>query len=245
MTTLIVGATGATGKLLVEHLIQSGNQVKVIVRPASNYPASWKNHEKLTIIEKQLTDLSPEDIRTYASDCNAVASCLGHTPTWKGIFGSPRKLVTQSIQMLCGAILALKPDKPIKLVLMNTAGNSNRDLDERVSLGQRVVIALLRVLLPPHVDNEQAADFLRAKIGQKHPFIEWSVVRPDTLLDEENPSPYSLHISPTRSAIFNPGKTSRVNVAHFMGRLILEEDTWAQWKGKMPIIYNETGEDKA
>ena len=36
MTTLVVGATGATGKQLVEQLLNMGQKVKVIVRPSGN-----------------------------------------------------------------------------------------------------------------------------------------------------------------------------------------------------------------
>ena len=49
---------------------------------------------------------------------------------------------------------------------MNTTGNRNRDLNEPISLAQKCVIGLLRLLLPPHADNEDAADYLRTKIGQ-------------------------------------------------------------------------------
>jgi hypothetical protein len=44
--------------------------------------------------------------------------------------------------------------------------NSDRDLHEALSLGERCVIGLVRLLLPPHVDNEKAADYLRTNIGQ-------------------------------------------------------------------------------
>ena len=49
---------------------------------------------------------------------------------------------------------------------MNTTGNRNRDLPEPISFAQKCVIGLLRLLLPPHVDNEKAADFLRTEIAQ-------------------------------------------------------------------------------
>ena len=123
---------------------------------------------------------------------------------------------------------------------MNAAGNSNRDLDEEISLAQKCVILLLRLLLPPHVDNEQAADYLRLEIGQRNPDVEWVAVRPDNLLDEDNVSKYNLHPSPIRSAIFDAGVTSRVNVAHFMAELLTDAEVWSRWKGKMPVIYNES-----
>jgi hypothetical protein len=122
---------------------------------------------------------------------------------------------------------------------MNTAGNSNRDLDESTSFGQRCVLGLVRLLLPPHVDNEKAADYLRSHIGQGAAAIEWAVVRPDTLVDEGDVSEYEAHPSPTRSAIFDAGKTSRINVAHFMADLISDDATWSRWKGRMPVIYNK------
>jgi hypothetical protein len=127
---------------------------------------------------------------------------------------------------------------------MNTAGNRNRDIGEPVSVRQRIVIGLLRLLLPPHTDNEQAADFLRVKIGQQHPYLEWTAVRPDTLIDEEKVTEYSLYKSPIRSAIFNPGKTSRINVGHFMANLISDNNLWERWKGQMPVIYNDDEQTK-
>ena len=122
---------------------------------------------------------------------------------------------------------------------MNTTGNRNRDLDEPVSPAQRLVVGLLRRVLPPQADNEQAADHLRTKIGQNDGLIQWVVVRPDGLIDEDAVSDYEVHPSPMRSAIFDPGKTSRINVGHFMADLISDDDTWQKWQGQMPVIYNK------
>ena len=58
---------------------------------------------------------------------------------------------------------------------------------------------------------------LRTKIGQNDNTIKWVVVRPSSLIDEEDVSEYKTHSS-TRSAIFNDGKVSRVNVAAFMNK---------------------------
>jgi hypothetical protein len=139
---------------------------------------------------------------------------------------------------LCNAIKANKAVEPTKFVLMNTAGNSNRDLHEPISFGQMCVIGIVRLLLPPHVDNEKAADYLRGSIGQDDEAIQWAVVRLDTLINENQVTEYEVHPSPNRSAIFNPGSTSRINVGHFMADLITDEDTWNGWKGQMPVIYN-------
>jgi hypothetical protein len=121
---------------------------------------------------------------------------------------------------------------------MNTAGNSNRDGSERISLAQRGVIGLMRLLVPPHVDNEQAADHLRLELGRDDRLIEWAVVRPDSLIDEDEVTEYEVHAAPTRSALFDPGRTSRINVAHLMAELVTDDALWNRWKGRMPVIYN-------
>lgn len=207
---------------------------------ALRLPDAVRNHANLSIIQASLLELSDADLSQHVRGCDAVASCLGHNLNLKGIFGHPRRLVTDATRRLCQAIQSNKPDISIKFVLMNTAGNSNRDIREPISTGQQAVIGLLRLLLPPHVDNEQAADYLRREISQSHRGIEWAVVRPDTLIDAAQVSEYSLHPSPTRSALFDPGTTSRVNVAHFMAELITNEEIWKAWKGQMPVIHNRT-----
>jgi NAD(P)H-binding len=247
MTTLVVGASGATGRLLVEQLCHRGQNVRVIVRSPNRLPENLRNHNNVTVIEASILELSEVELSQHVSGCVAVASCLGHNISVKGIFGQPRRLVTDATRRLCDAIAvaddkpfeANKSDKPTKFVLMNTAGNSNRDLHEPVSFSQQCVMGLIRLLLPPHADNEAAADYLRTNIGQNNKAIEWAVVRPDSLIDADRVTQYEVYASPTRSAIFDAGVTSRINVAHFMADLITNEDTWNKWKGKMPVIHNK------
>lgn len=239
MTTLVAGASGATGRSLVELLLQRGQHVKVIVRSIDKLPSHLMTHESLSIIEASILDMRDQQMAQSVQDCDAVVSCLGHNLTWKGIFGHPRRLVTEATRRLCQAIKATQPMKPMKFVLMNTAGNSNRDLKEKIVFAEKCIIGLIRLLVPPHADNEQAADYLRQQIGQNDKTIEWTVVRPDSLTNEEQVTEYELHPSPTRSAIFNAGRTSRINVAHCMVELITNEETWKKWRGQMPVIYNK------
>ena len=238
MTTLIVGASGATGRLLVEQLLNRGQQDKIIVRSTDKLPDAVSKDGNLSIIQASILNLSDAEIAQHVSGCDAVASCLGHNMSFKGIYGQPRRLVTDATRRLCDAIRANKTTTPVKFVLMNTTGNRNRDLPEPISFGQKCVIGLLRLLLPPHVDNEKAADYLRTMVGKEDSAIEWAAVRPDTLIDESEVTEYEVYTSPIRSAIFDAGKTSRINVGHFMAELITDDQTWNKWKGQMPVIYN-------
>ena len=239
MNILIVGATGATGRLLTEELLNRGQLVKVIVRSPDKLPAAVKNHDNLTVIQASVLDLSDAELAKHTKGCDAVVSCLGHNMTFKGMYGHPRKLVTDATRRLSEAIQANRPEKPTKFVLMNTTGNRNRDLNEPISFTEKFIVGLLRLLLPPHVDNEQAADYLRSKIGQNDKLIEWAAVRPDNLIDEDEVTPYDVYPSPIRSAIFDAGQTSRINVGYFMAELITEDDIWQKWQRQMPVIYNK------
>lgn len=240
MTILVAGASGATGSKLVEQLLIEQQKVRVIVRSPEKLPESWKNNPNIKIISASILELSNQEMNEHVKGCEAVVSCLGHNLTWKGIYGQPRKLVTDATYRLCNAIKANNSKQPIKFILMNTTGNRNRDLNEPISFAQKLVIGLLRLILPPHVDNEKAADYLRTKIGPNNKFIEWVAVRPDSLINNEEVSQYEIHPSPIRSAIFDSGKTSRINVGNFMMRLIVNSNLWNKWKGQMPVIYNKS-----
>ncbi|MEO4047081.1 NAD(P)-binding oxidoreductase [Pseudomonas sp. CAU 1711] len=236
MTILVVGASGATGRLLVGELLDRGQRVRAIVRTPERLPAALAAHPLLSVVQASVLDLDDDALAQQVEGCSGVASCLGHNLSLRGIYGSPRRLVAHATRRLCQAVRERRPHRPVRFVLMNTAGN--RNLAEPVSLGQRCIVGLVRLLLPPHRDNELAAAYLRDHLGPNEDAIEWAVVRPDSLVDEGAVSSYEVHPAPTRSAIFNPGKSSRINVAHFMADLLMEEEPWSQWRGRMPVIYN-------
>ena len=238
MKTLVVGASGATGIRLVEELLNSKQYVKVIVRSPDKLPEAIKNHECLSVISASVLELSDKEMEQHVADCSAVASCLGHNLTLKGIFGNPRRLVTETTQRLCTAIKANKSEESTKYVLMSTVAYRNVDLNESISFAQRCIIVMMRLLLPPHTDNEKAAEYLRTVIGQTDRAIEWTAVRPSTLIDEERISEIEVHPSPLGS-ILKDGQTSRINVGHFMADLITNNDIWNKWKGQTPVIYNK------
>ncbi len=222
----------------MQQLLDRGHDVRVIVRSADKLPEAARDHSGLSIVQASLLELTDAEMIEHSGGCDAVACCLGHPPDLRGIWGRPRRLVTDATRRLCAAVKAHEPQRPVKFVLMNTAGNRNRDLEEKVSRGESLVVGLLRLVLPPQADNEEAADYLRTHVGRMDGRIEWVAVRPDTLVDEGAVTAYEVHPSPTRSAIFDSGRTSRINVAHFMAALVTERETWDRWKGQMPVIYN-------
>ncbi len=238
MSVLVVGASGATGRLLVEQLLDQGESVKAIVRSTKSLPERLTNDDRLIITQASFLDMTDEEVEAHVHGCHAVASCLGHNLSFKGIFGHPRRLVTDSVKRLCKAIEKTDSAVPVKFVLMNTTGNRNKHEGEKVTLKHKIVVGMLRCLLPPHADNEDAADFLQSRYAASENIVEWAAVRPDALIDEKLITSYNVFASPIRDPIFDSGKTSRVNVAEFMAKLIVNDEIWKKWQGQMPVVYN-------
>jgi NAD(P)-dependent dehydrogenase (short-subunit alcohol dehydrogenase family) len=244
-TTLVAGATGATGRLLVAQLLDRGHRVRALVRSADRLPQDLRTHPRLDVIPGTVLDLPDRQLATHVAGCAGVASCLGHHVSARGIWGPPYRLVFGSVRRLVRTVLASRgggagssPEPPVKLVLMGSAGVRDPDTDERAAWRERAALALLRALVPPHADNEQAARCLRTGVPRDDPTVAWAVVRPDTLGDSPQVTAYELHRSPTRSALFDAGRASRINVAHVMARLLDDDAFFASWRGRMPVLYD-------
>merc|ERR1712043_126878 len=135
--------------------------------------------------------------------------------TFAGIFGHPRRLVTEATQRLTTAAAASKaPDggQP-KFILMGSNGVANPNgMDEIRPRSERTIIFLLRYLIPPHADNEGAAAYL-----------------------------HNLREKQKKDG----SEVTRANVAHFMVDLVTKDETWKKWEYQMPVLMNvEKTEDK-
>jgi nucleoside-diphosphate-sugar epimerase len=236
-TVLLLGGTGRTGRRVLDGLLSHGVIVRAVVRSAGRLPERVTADPKVRVLEAGLLSLSDEELRRQVRGCDAVICCLGHTISFAGIFGPPRDLLTRATARLCRAIESLRPVQPVKYILMSSVSvHHPAGLDTRRGRPERAAMWLLRVLVPPALDNQRAADFLYGSIGTSHPSIQWAVVRPDTLM-EGDVSEYEVH-EHLVSSLFAPAKSNMANVAHFMGRLAVDAGTWADWRGTLPVIIN-------
>ncbi|WP_394252676.1 NAD(P)H-binding protein [Vibrio profundi] len=238
MTSLVLGASGATGQLVVQQLLKKGQSVRIIVRSLDALPHEIVTNSKVAIVCASVLEMTEKQLLDCIEGCESVVSCLGHNLTWKGIFGQPKHLVTEATIRVCRAIIKSRPLDPIKFILMNTSGFQNKELGERVSLSHKAVISLIRALFPPHIDNEMAVQFLQTKLDKDQNFVQWTAVRPDSLTNEPFPTQYDIHPSPISDPIFSAKKTSRINVAVFMSELITTPSAWNKWQGQTPVVYN-------
>lgn len=239
MKALVIGASGATGSLVVQQLIERNIDTKIVVRDISKVSKDIQNNGLVEIVTGSIYDFDKSEYLDLIRDCDAVVSCLGHNISLKGIFGKPRLLVTGCLENICEAIEESKKTK-VKVILMSTTANINRKINEKYFLKDRIVLSLLNILLPPQKDNVRAAEYLSYKAGENNSHIEWTCVRPDTLINKEETGSYEIYESPKSSPVFAAGKTSRIDVAHFMAELLSDEGLWEKWKFKMPVIYSRS-----
>lgn len=236
-TALVLGGTGRTGGRVLGQLLERGVKVRAIVRSAERLPAGMTTHAKLAVVEADVLLMSHEELLEQVRGCDAVVSCLGHNIDLKGVLGPPHDLVTRATERVCHAIADLRPPIPVKFVLMSTVSVGHLDrLDTRRGVLERAALLMIRALMPPARDNQKAADFLCGEIGQAHPFVQWVVVRPDSLLEGEV-SEYAVHEGLV-SSLAKPDQTARSNVAHFMCELVTVPKTWDAWRGRLPVIVN-------
>src|SRR5688572_9093807 len=103
-SVLLVGATGATGRLLLRQLLDRGFKVRAIARAVDKIPADLRTHANIQVLAGNVLTFTDSELAEAVRGCAAVASCLGHSISLKGVFGPPHKLVVESVRRLCIAI---------------------------------------------------------------------------------------------------------------------------------------------
>ena len=236
-TVLLLGGTGRTGGRVLQQLLARGVSVRAVVRSAERLPAGVADDPRVTVVVADLLSLSDAQVKEQVEGCDTVISCLGHTASAQGMFGSPRDLVCRSVERVCRAARDLRPAQPVKLVLMSSVSvHRPGGLDTRRGGFEKAVVWTMRGILPPARDNQCAADFLGEAVGTTDPYLQWVAVRPDSLKDGDV-TEYALHEG-LMDSLFRPGQTNMANVAHFMCELATDATVWAAWQGKLPVIVN-------
>ncbi|SHN33972.1 NAD(P)H-binding protein [Gracilibacillus kekensis] len=238
MKVLVLGASGATGQQVVRELIKRKINTRILIRESAVLLDDIKDSTFVETIKGNISELNDNELTFLLQDCNVVISCLGHNMTFQGMFGKPRYLVYDAVKKICETTKSNSGNN-IKFILMSTTAYTNQLSGEENPWRERILLSLLNFTLPPHKDNMKVANYLVSELGSQDKAVKWIAVRPDTLISDEVNSPYEVFDSPVRSPIYNPGKTSRVNVGHFMVELATNHTLWAQWENKTPVIYNK------
>lgn len=78
---------------------------------------------RLHLTEASLLDLNQDDIKNLVEGTDAVITCLEHNPTFRGLWGEPRRLVTHATKKITKAIQECSPTT--RYIYMGTAAVAN------------------------------------------------------------------------------------------------------------------------
>lgn len=240
--TLVLGATGDTGKHVVFQLLQQNCRVIAIVRSKDRLISSINDiyfsidkskrisieqpDPLLTIVEASISELTPQQVQDYCNQVDHVICCLGH----KGVYSHPRRLVVDTVQRFSQA-LAQTTGNVRKFVIMTSDGVPHPN-DDPYGFWTRWIMSIIRRCIPPHADNEAVGSYLYNLVGSGN--MAWVMVRPPFLRNGPV-STYTLHDKPI-NVLFGNHVVTRANVAKFMVDLVLKEDLFATYKFRMPVV---------
>lgn len=234
--TLIFGATGGIGKHALARLLDLDHQVTAFVRSSSRLPDACRDHPNLSLVENERGHLALSDEEFYQliKGHDTVISCLGHNMTFKGVYGSPRRLCSDTVKRVFASV---DSSASLRLIVINTEGVDRPDGGDGSvrNCCEKVVLGLIKLCVPPHADNVATSGCLHS-LSASNPNVSFVAVRPSDLVDKER-SVYECH-DKLQNGIFNAGETSRANVGDFMAKLVEEEETWRKWSNKFPHIIN-------
>ena len=201
MKLTIFGATGATGKQLIEQALAAGNQVVAFARNPSKIGMS---HEHLTIVQGELADTAA--IERAVSGADAVISVLGPRPR-EDINSKP---LTQGMQNI---LVAMQKTNVRRLIISSTPSAS--DPNDLPDFKFKVLVALVKsAMRPAYEEIVNVARIVRESD------TDWTIVRVSLL----NNNPGSGRIRAGYLGKKQVGTNiSRADLAAFMLRQV--EDT--------------------
>jgi putative NADH-flavin reductase len=192
MKITIFGATGETGKQLVEQALGAGDQVVAYVRDPSKLT---QKNECLTVIHGELKDW--EEIERAVSGADAVISVLGPRGRSKG---KPITIGTQNI------IAAMRKQGVRRLIISSTA--SVEDPNDKPELRFRIMVGIVKLLIRPAYE-----DIISTAEAVRKSDLDWTIVRLSLL----NNGPKSGRVKVGYKGGGEVGtKISRADIADFM-----------------------------
>lgn len=169
MQITVFGATGRTGRPLVEQALDRGHTVVAFARDADDVPF---DHEALTVVEGDA--YTGEGVEAAVAGSDAVVSVLGQTSA------GPDDLLTTAGDHIVDAMTDAGVSRFVTLV-----GAGVRTEDESPSLAGRVMGAALKLVsgeiladAESHVDHVQGTD------------LDWTVVRAPRLTEGDGTGSY-------------------------------------------------------
>ena len=207
MRVAIFGASGRTGRPLVEQALARGYEVRALVRDP---PKLQVRHERLVVIRGDVLDVARVEETVAGAD--AVLSALGPSKT------SPKDVQTRGTQNI---VAAMKEQGARRLVSLTGAGV--RDPQDEPKLVDRAITFLLKRLQPAVLeDGVRHAEVIKASD------LEWVIVRGPRLTKGPKRGEYRVGVIGKNSGT----QISRADLAEFM----LDQLTTDAHLRQMPVV---------
>ncbi|WP_348613017.1 NAD(P)-dependent oxidoreductase [Halobaculum rarum] len=214
MRIAVFGATGRTGRPLVDQALDRGHEVVAFVRDATSLPSAIRDDDRVSVIEGDAYRGDGIDRAIGGDDpVDAVVSVLGQSSD------GPDDLLTEAGRHVLAAMDRHGVDRLVTLV-----GAGVREEGESVSLGGKVMGSLLKLLARStledavdHVESVRASD------------ARWTVVRGPRLTEGPHTGEFRHG---TDLALGMRDAAARANVAEFVLEC-LEDDLYVH---EMPKI---------
>jgi putative NADH-flavin reductase len=194
MKLLIFGATGATGRQLVEQALEQGHTVTAFVR---NPAAIGIQHNNLRIVQGDV--LNPASVQQAMDNHEAVLSAIGMPANKTGTLRSAGTL---------NIIRAMEKAGIRRLISMASLGYG----DSRQTLDQTGFF--FKYIIVPFVLKKGFADHALQEEYIKQSKLDWTIVRPGNLTDGPLTGVYKHGFAANDKTI--RVKVSRADVADFM-----------------------------
>ncbi len=207
MKLTVFGASGRTGRPLVEQALAAGHEVTAFVRDPAKL---GMDHERLTVVEGDVKDR--EKVQEAVAGADAVLGALGHT---KSSAKNVQAAGTENI------VAAMEESGVRRLVSLTGAGVG--DPKDEPKLFDKAITTLLKLLQKDVLEDAENHARVIENSG-----LDWVIVRGPMLTEGEKKGEYRVGYIGKNSG----SKISRADVADFMLRQV-EDDTYL---GQKPMV---------
>lgn len=220
MKTVVFGANGPTGRLLVDRLAESGHAVNAVTR----------RPEALPVATNEPGPGRVEAVRTDVFDEQAVAAALEGADAVLSVLGVPftGKPVDTYSTGTANIVSAMRAAGKRRLVVVSSTG-AHHYRDRR---GATLSLKIFEPIISATIGKTVYRDMRRMEKIVEDSGLDWTIVRPSTLFDAERVSRYVCGMVPPVGAF-----TSRIDLAHYLATLI--GDTASV--GTTPIVSTTEG----
>jgi putative NADH-flavin reductase len=207
---LVFGATGGTGKLVVEKALERGHRVTAVARSPGTLTA-W--HQNLEIVKGDV--FQPNTFENAMKEKDAVVSCLGIRN---------RKPTTIYSEGVGNLIAAMQKDNVNRIICLSATGVIVPPKGSRIM--KFVVKNILQRLFKHSYADMMMMEKMLAETG-----LDWTVIRPPWLRDTTYTGKYRTCIN---EHLRNPSKISRADLADYIMNHLTDEKTF---KARVEISY--------